>query len=38
MYILDGFLVTLKDSTDVVKNCYKNIRDFMGMGLEGYHV
>jgi hypothetical protein len=34
MYILDEFLVMLKDSkdsTDVVKICYRIIRDFVGL-------
>jgi hypothetical protein len=31
MYILDGFLITLKDYTNVVKYCYKNIKDFVGL-------
>jgi hypothetical protein len=34
MYILDGFLVMLKDSkdsTDVVKICYRIIKDFVGL-------
>jgi hypothetical protein len=30
MYILDDFFITLKDSTNVVKNCYRNIKDFVG--------
>jgi hypothetical protein len=29
--MLDGFLVTLWNSTNVVKNYYKSIRDFVGL-------
>jgi hypothetical protein len=31
MYTLDGFLVTLKDSNNVVRNYYKNTKDFVGL-------